>query len=112
MGWYELKERKSSSHGMKEKLMEIKALLCELCEELEMEESLNKSSSEDIFTKINKAFAEDDDDFYDNFDEELEKINKYSHEFENNFDLENIEVSNPQNVKIQIIINKNDLDKK
>lgn len=39
MGWYELKERKSSNHGMKEKLMEIKALLCELCEELEMEES-------------------------------------------------------------------------
>lgn len=86
--------------------------LAEIKKELEMEDSLNKSSSEDIFTKINKAFAEDSDDFYDNFDDELEKVNKYSHEFENNSNLENIKVPNPQNIKIQIIINKNDLDKK
>ncbi|MCQ2964567.1 MAG: Mov34/MPN/PAD-1 family protein [archaeon] len=72
--------------------------LAEIKKEIENDES---SLSEDIFTKINKAFADDDDDFYDNFDDELEKVNKYSEKSENS-----IELKNPQNIKIQIILNK------
>lgn len=45
-------------------------------------ESENTSLSEDIFTKLDKAFSDDNDDFYDNLDDDLEKVNKYSIEFE------------------------------
>lgn len=81
----------------------------EIRKEMEMEEKIGKSSSEDIFTKINKAFAEEDDDFYNDLDNDLEKVNKYSHEFNTNSNLENIkELDNPQNVKIEIILDKNE----
>ena len=52
--------------------------LAKIKEELENEED----SSESIFIKLDKAFAEDDDDFFDDMDLDLEKKNKYSHEFE------------------------------
>lgn len=52
--------------------------LAKIKEELENEED----SSESIFIKLDKAFAEDDDDFFDDIDLDLEKKNKYSHEFE------------------------------
>lgn len=51
--------------------------LAEIQKEIE-EESEN---SDDIFTKINKAFTDDDDDFYESLDDDLEKVNKYSSEF-------------------------------
>ncbi|MDO5850158.1 MAG: Mov34/MPN/PAD-1 family protein [Methanobacteriaceae archaeon] len=54
--------------------------LARIKEEIEMEESL-ESSSESIFIRLERAFAEDDD-FFDDIDSDLEKKNKYSHEFE------------------------------
>ncbi|MCQ2977568.1 MAG: Mov34/MPN/PAD-1 family protein [archaeon] len=56
-------------------------LMLEDLAEIQKELEEDNGFSEDLFTKLDKAFS-DDDDFYDSLNDDSEKVNKYSDEFD------------------------------
>lgn len=70
---FEVGDFKDENHDlMMEDLAKIK-------KELDREDE--NSFSDDFFTRLDKSFCSEDDDFFDNIEDDLEKENKYSHEF-------------------------------
>lgn len=60
---------------------EVDDLMLEDLAEIQKELEEDNGFSEDLFTKLDKAFS-DDDDFYDSLNDDSEKVNKYSDEFD------------------------------